>query len=95
MQGIPSEIDSLFDRNVNNLIILENTMDEVTQDKLAFEDVTKLRRSYLLLDMTPKTDDKLRVRVKISNDVSYPQVVYIPLRNNINTCHVINHVSFM
>ena len=78
MQGIPSEIDSLFDRNVNNLIILENTMDEVTQDKLAFEDVTKLRRSYLLLDMTPKTDDKLRVRVKISNDVSYPQVVYIP-----------------
>ena len=78
MQGIPSEIDSLFDRNDNNLIILENTMDEVTQDKLAFEDVTKLRRSYLLLDMTPKTDDKLRVRVKISNDVSYPQVVYIP-----------------
>ena len=78
MHGIPSEIDSLFDRNVNNLIILENTMDEVTQDKLAFEDVTKLRRSYLLLDMTPKTDDKLRVRVKISNDVSYPQVVYIP-----------------
>ena len=78
MQGIPSEIDSLFDRNVNNLIILENTMDEVTQDKLAFEDVTKLRRSYLLLDITPKTDDKLRVRVKISNDVSYPQVAYIP-----------------
>ena len=78
MQGMPSEIDSLFDRNVNSLIILENTMDEVTQDKLAFEDVTKLRRSYLLLDMTPKTDDKLRVRVKISNDVSYPQVVYIP-----------------
>ena len=32
MQGIPSEIDSLFDRNVNNLIILDNTMDEVTQD---------------------------------------------------------------
>ena len=144
MQGIPSEIDSLFDRNVNNLIILDNTMDEVTQDnrvsqlftrgrhdnlsviyltqnlfpqnemeislnsdymvifknqrdktqftKLAkqfmrrkckfllwaFEDVTKLRRSYLLLDMTPKTDNKLRVRAKISSDVSYPQVVYIP-----------------
>ena len=78
MQGMPSEIDSLFDRNVNSLIILENTMDEVTQDKLAFEDVTKIRRSYLLLDMTPKTDDKLRVCVKISNDVSYPQVVYIP-----------------
>ena len=144
MQGIPSEIDSLFDRNVNNLIILDNTMDEVTQDnrvsqlftrgrhdnlsviyltqnlfhqnemeiswnsdymvifknprdktqftKLAkqfmrrkckfllwaFEDVTKLRRSYLLLDMTPKTDNKLRVRARIFNGVSYAQVVYIP-----------------
>ena len=33
VQGIPSEIDSLFDRNVNNLIILDNMMDEVTQDK--------------------------------------------------------------
>ena len=33
VQGILSEIDSLFDRNVNNLIILDDMMDEVTQDK--------------------------------------------------------------
>ena len=33
VQGIPSEIDSLFDRNFNNLIILDDMMDEATQDK--------------------------------------------------------------
>ena len=33
VQGIPSEIDSLFDQNVNNLIILDSTMDEASQDK--------------------------------------------------------------
>ena len=33
VQGIQPEIDSLFDRNVNNLIILDDMMDEGTQDK--------------------------------------------------------------
>ena len=31
--GIPSEIDSLFDWNVKNLIILDDMMDEATQIK--------------------------------------------------------------
>ena len=33
VQGIPSERDSMFDWSVNNLIILDNMMDEATQDK--------------------------------------------------------------
>ena len=33
VQGIQPEIDSLFDRNVNNLIMLDDMMDEGTQDK--------------------------------------------------------------
>ena len=33
VQGIPSERDSMFDCSVNNLIILDNMMDEATQDK--------------------------------------------------------------
>ena len=143
VQVMPPEIDSLFDRNVNNLIILHDMMDEATQDKRvsqlftrgrhnnlsliyltqnlfhknqreiclnsdymvifknprdktqftnlakpfmpreykfllwAFEDATKLPRSYLLLDMRPETDNKLRVRARIFNDVSYSQVVYV------------------
>ena len=43
----------------------------------AFEDATKLPRSYLILDMRPETNDKLRVRARIFNDINYPQVVYI------------------
>ena len=35
----------------------------------AFEDATKLPRSYLILD--------IRVRARIFNGVNYPQVVYI------------------
>ena len=143
VQGIQPEIDSLFDRNVNNLIMLDDMMDEGTQDKRvsrlfrkgrhnnlsfiyltqnifhknqreislnsdcmvifknprgktqlrnlakqfmprkytfllwAFEDATKLPRSYLLMDMRPETDNKLRVCARTFNDVSYPQVVYI------------------
>ena len=78
--------------NSDYMVIFKNPRDKTQFTKLAkqfmrrkckfllwaFEDVTKLRRSYLLLDMTPKTDNKLRVRAKISRGVSYPQVVYIP-----------------
>ena len=140
VQVIPPEIGSLFDRNVNNLIILDDMMDEATQDKRVsqlftrgqhinlpfiyltqnlfhknlreislnsdyvvifqnprgkthftnlakqfmprkykfllwgFEDATKLPRSYLLLDMRPETDNKLRVRARIFKDVSYPNI---------------------
>ena len=44
----------------------------------AFEDATRLPRSYLLLNMRPETDDKFRVRARILNDVYYPQVAYFP-----------------
>ena len=44
----------------------------------AFEDATKLPKSYLLLDMRLETDDKLRICARISNDANYPQVVEIP-----------------
>ena len=33
VQDIPSEIDSMFDRSVINLIILDDMMDKATQDK--------------------------------------------------------------
>ena len=33
VQGISSEVDSMFDRSVNNLIILDDMMDEAMQDK--------------------------------------------------------------
>ena len=125
IQSIPSELDSIFDRSVNNLIILDNMRDEATHDKRrsqlftrerhdnlsviyltqnlfhkkdteislnsdymvifknprdktqftnlerqfmpskykflpwAFEDANKLPKSYLLLDMRPKTDDSI------------------------------------
>ena len=44
----------------------------------AFEDATRLPRSYLLLNMRSETDDKFRVRARILNDVYYPQVAYFP-----------------
>ena len=33
MYKVPSEMDSLFDRNVNNLIKLDDILVEATQDK--------------------------------------------------------------
>ena len=144
VQGIPSERDSMFDCSVNNLIILDNMMDEATQDKWisqlfkrrlydnlsiiyltqnvfhknqreislnsdymvifknpqdktqftnlarqfmprkykfllwAFEDATKLPRSYLLPKMRPDTDDRNWVCARILHDANHPQVVYNP-----------------
>ena len=48
LQGIPSEIDSLFDRNVNNLIILDDMMDEATQDKRVSQLFTRGRHDIYL-----------------------------------------------
>ena len=78
--------------NSDYMVIFKNPRDKTQFTNLAkqfmprkykfllwvFEDATKLPRSYLLLDMRSETDDKLRVRAKIFNDVNYPQVVYIP-----------------
>ena len=48
VQGIQPEIDSLFDRNVNNLIILDDMMDEATQDKRVSQLFTRGRHDIYL-----------------------------------------------
>ena len=40
----------------------------------AFQDATKVAHGYLLIDLKPETDDKLRVRTNILD--SEPQIVY-------------------
>ena len=44
----------------------------------AFEDTTKLTRSYLLLDMRPEVYDRYRICGRIFNDANHPQGAYIP-----------------
>ena len=48
VQVMPPEIDSLFDRNVNNLIILHDMMDEATQDKRVSQLFTRGRHDIYL-----------------------------------------------
>ena len=45
----------------------------------AYQDATEKPHSYLLLDLTPNTDDRYRVRAKILPDEE-PQIVYIPTK---------------
>ena len=47
VQGIPSGVDSVFDRSVNNLIILDDMMDEATQDKQISQLFTRERHDNL------------------------------------------------
>ena len=48
VQRIPAEIDSVFDRSVNNLIILDDMMDEAaTQDNRIFQLFTRGRHDNL------------------------------------------------
>ena len=54
VQGIPPEIDSSFDRNVNNLITLDNMMDEATQDKRVSQLFTRGRHDNLSLSTLHK-----------------------------------------
>ena len=46
-QGIPSEVDSMFDRSVNNLIILNDMMGEATQNKRISQLFTRVRHDNL------------------------------------------------
>ena len=46
-QGIPSEVDSMYDRSVNNLIILNDMMDEALQDKRISQLFTRGRHDNL------------------------------------------------
>ena len=144
VHGIPTDIDTMFNRNINNLIVLDDMMDEATQDVRisqlfsrgrhdnlsviyltqnlfhknqrsislnsdymvifknardqsqiqhlakqfipnnskflveAYRDATKNKpHSYILLDLTPTTDDKYRIRTNILPQEA-PQYVYIP-----------------
>ena len=54
VQGMLPEIDSLFDRNVNNLIILDDMMDEATQDKRVSQLFTRGRHDNLSLSTLHK-----------------------------------------
>ena len=47
VQGIPSEVDSMFNHSVNNLIILDDMMDEATQDKRISQFFTRGRHDNL------------------------------------------------
>ena len=69
MQGIPSEIDSLFDRNVNNLIILDNTMDEVTQDNRVSQLFTRGRHDNLsVIYLTQNLFHKNQTEISLNSD---------------------------
>ena len=46
VQGIPSEMDSIFDRSVNNLIILYDMMDDMINLKLSASQIKKYK--YML-----------------------------------------------
>ena len=47
VQGILSEVDSMVDRSVNNLIILDDMMDEATQAKRISQLSTRGRHDNL------------------------------------------------
>ena len=47
VQGILSEVDSMVDRSVNNLIILDDMMDEAMQDKWISQLSTRGRHDNL------------------------------------------------
>ena len=47
VQGISSEVDSMFDSSVNNLIILDDMMDEAMQDKRISHFFTRGRHDNL------------------------------------------------
>ena len=47
LQGIPSKVDSMIDRNVNNPIILDDVIDEATQDRRISQLFTRGRHHLL------------------------------------------------
>ena len=69
LQGIPSEIDSLFDRNVNNLIILDDMMDNATQDKRVSQLFTRGRHDNLsVIYLTQNLFHKNQTEISLNSD---------------------------
>ena len=69
VQGIPPEIDSSFDRNVNNLITLDNMMDETTQDKRVSQLFTRGRNDNLsVIYLTQNLFHKNQREISLNSD---------------------------
>ena len=69
VQAIPSEIDSLFDRNVNNLIILDNMMDKAAQDKRISQLFTRERHDNLsVIYLTQNLFHKNQREISLNSD---------------------------
>ena len=69
VQGIPPEIDSLFDRNANNLIILDDMMDKATQDKRVSQLFTRGRHDNLsVIYLTENLFHKNQREISLNSD---------------------------
>ena len=69
LQGIPSERDSMFDCSVNNLIILDNMMDEATQDKWISQLFTrKLYDNLSVIYLTQHVFHKNQREISLNSD---------------------------
>ena len=69
VQDIPSEMDSMFDRSVNNLMIFCNMMDEVTQDKRISQLFTRGRHDNLsVIYLTQYLFDKTQREISVNSD---------------------------
>ena len=69
VQGIPPEIDSLFDRNANNLIILDDMMDKATQDKRVSQLFTRGRHDNLsVIYLTQNLFHKNQREISLNSD---------------------------
>ena len=69
VQGMLPEIDSLFDRNVNNLIILDDMMDNATQDKRVSQLFTRGRHDNLsVIYLTQNLFHKNQTEISLNSD---------------------------
>ena len=69
VQDIPSEMDSMFDRSVNNLMIFCNMMDEATQDKRISQLFTRGRHDNLsVIYLTQYLFDKTQREISVNSD---------------------------
>ena len=69
VQGITSEMDSIFDRSVINLIILDDMMDEATQDKRISQVFTRGRHYNLsVIHLTQNLFYKGQREISLNSD---------------------------
>ena len=69
VQGITSEMDSIFDRSVINLILLDDMMDEATQDKRISQVFTRGRHCNLsVIHLTQNLFHKGQREISLNSD---------------------------